>query len=127
MGMQSFRMAVFRRRWRLVAGAGVLVAVSSVAFVLYLAYGQPAAATRARASKVEAGMTRAEVEALLGPGQDIYGPHHLEAGRVFAWGGKDGLVVLVRFDDDGRVVVKFVKDPPVESSLGRLRRWVGLE
>jgi hypothetical protein len=61
------------RRWRLVAGVvAVLAALAGVALVVLMPPNPPGLVTRANAGRLAIGMTRAEVEAVLGPGTDGY-------------------------------------------------------
>jgi hypothetical protein len=91
---------------------------------------------------IKVGMTEEEVEAILGTKGEVY-PSSKRSGFYFAtsgwrmssdcvgkeWVGKK-IAVCCRFDEAGRVAIKFRGfAPPIEkdSFLDKLRRWPGMQ
>ena len=79
-----------------------------------------------RLAKIQNGMTRADVEAILGP------PKHQQQLRNFfdvkelsGW-NLGGGTLFVGFDKDGKVCDKEYFKPESDSLLQRLRRWLGM-
>ncbi len=128
-----------------VAGAAVAIVLAGGAWLLW----PRTAITRENAAKLKAGMTLAEVEAILGgPGQYELAGRAAEAepaarawdavlilgfppGATAAkrWDG-EGLAVRVFLDEGGRVAgtqcLTIAVYPLHETPLDRLRRWLGL-
>lgn len=77
---------------------------------------------RANFERVNEGMTRAEVEAILGrlPGDDAPAPD----AAVCSWMG-DGTEILVAFDKNGRVEGCALVEPRGAAFFYRLRAWLG--
>jgi hypothetical protein len=128
-----------------------IVALAACAIGLWLLWPAPSAITRENAAKIKDGMTRAEVEAILGgPARDettgpididttthedadVEGMHMLMLARVFladehpslVW-RSDYVIIRMRLDADGVVsvcrVVPVCREP--ESPLDRIRRWL---
>ncbi len=134
--------------WRWFAVGSGLALIALAAFVLWPR--QPRV-TRENCGRIRQGMTRAEVEALLGPPGDYRtGPVDYDAGlvpikttpltmpyasddEVARWTG-DGAYMAVQFDSDGRVGTWYLiptsraAQSPVSDLLWRLkrqwRRWI---
>ncbi len=131
-----------RRKLRWVVAVGLVVLAG---FVGFAAWPRPIRVTRENCGRVRQGMTRAEVEALLGPPGDYRtGPVDWDGGFVplklapitmpwetsdndARWAG-DSAYIAVRFDPDGRVgswyVVRTSKaaQSPLGDLLWRLQR-----
>ena len=113
--------------------AGVLAFLACAAVQLVLP--KPPRISQASCDRIQPGMTRAEVEALLGapPGDyetgrrgivlDLYGSGVLmREGRREEWGGDEGFI-QVGFDEDERVLWKrFV---PTGRRWNVIERWLG--
>jgi hypothetical protein len=123
------------RRLLLLGLAAVLVLLGVGVLALW---PRRPAITRANAEKIQMGMTLAEVEELLGgPARnesnmpdnfinDAFEFH--DCARPFEdkrW-ASPAYVVIVEFDDSGRVTGHFIFDFHGESLLDRLRRWLRL-
>jgi hypothetical protein len=141
------------RRTRRLLLFGLPTAVVVVLLAVWLLWPR-SALTRENAAKIREGMTRAEVEALLGgparnestglTNPDIRTPDAAEHSRVetqmaermlevaaggTVWGWtSDRVAVHVRFDEAGRVSVVevFPLRRAAEDPLDRLCRWLGL-
>jgi hypothetical protein len=115
------------RQWRRIAAVtAVAAAMAGVALLVLMRPNPPGPVTWANAARLALGMTRAELEDVLGPGKDLAPPNSPYTGRLLGWQG-DGLSVIVLLDDSGRVErVWAIKDPP-ESPRQRLRRRLGLD
>jgi hypothetical protein len=77
--------------------------------------------TIANFDRIEEGMTRAEVEALLGEPRVINGP----AGHAIwiDWVSDEGRIIATRFDND-KLVEKSFHDQ-ADGLIDKLRRWMG--
>src|SRR5262245_25401826 len=111
-----------KRKRRLFLGLGFL-AILAVAGLVWVA---------SRASEfelIEIGMTRAEVEAILGPTDNYLpvltsdGPWVPDVPRWSATWQTGTAFIDVGFDDSGRVSHKFMRN---DSLLDKARRWLGL-
>jgi hypothetical protein len=112
---------------------GVPAAVVTVALVAWLLWPRGTANTRENAAKIQPGMARAEVEALLGgpagdytAGRYAAAPEPVAVGSPFSeWLGEE-CSVLVSFDEGGRVARSQVRPVIHLDTLGnRFRRWFG--
>jgi hypothetical protein len=113
---------------------GVPAAVVAVALVVWLLLPRGTAITRGNAAKIQPGMTRAEVEALLGgPAGDYTAGRYAAAPEPVAVGGPsfsewlgEECSVMVSFDEEDRVVRSQVRPVVNLDTLGnRLHRWFG--
>jgi hypothetical protein len=135
-----------RRRLLLFGLAAALVVLGVATLVLW---PRRSAITHENADRIQEGMTLAEVEQLLGgPARNESGmpdnfindafviadPGEVKAGRLRPgprpledrrWAAP-GFVVIVQFDDTGRVVQQQRCEFDADNSLfGKLRRWLG--
>jgi hypothetical protein len=121
-----------RRRWLLFA----VVACGLLATGTYWLTCPRLSINEETCAKIRLGMTRAEVEALIGgpPGYYGYKPEIAldpEQGPMQFWSGPDQFTIFVRFDDNRKVVSTGSLAPfgcgiAVEPSfLDRLRNWLG--
>ncbi len=120
-----------RRRW-FILGLAVLVAVVMV--IGALPRPERPLVSREQFQKIEDGMTRAEVEAIIGgpPGDYTPGPHLGFTGSFpyatcDSWAGNGGMI-WVRFDDTGHAHWRqFEEITPLDepSVIDRVRAWLG--
>jgi hypothetical protein len=127
-----------RRRVLLLGSVAVVVAL---AVAVWMVWPRPGV-TWANAAKIREGMTRSEVEAILGgtpeqhpPPKDdpnITGFRPIGTFDVIVgeqWFGRE-VVVIVRFDDAGKVeraqTCELVGPVPDNTFLRRVRLWLGL-
>jgi hypothetical protein len=130
---------MLRRRWVRWEVAAALVLWAAGALFIALR-PQPPGVTRANYERINAGMTLAEVEAVLGPGAHhppneidkiviativlIAVEPHTPDGETKLWfGSKCG--IAVRFDAGKHVVAKEQHELPPSGHLARLRAWLG--
>ena len=104
-----------RRRW-----IALLVVVAVLAGAAWLFVPTRGPVDAAAVDRVQVGMTRPEVEAVLGGGPDaIKGP--TANPRTAVWLGTDGSV-FVQFGPDGRVVsAEFIHKPTTALDRARVR------
>jgi hypothetical protein len=139
---------MIKRKWRLVGGA-VLASLGVVGLVFWLLWPHTAI-TPENAAMIRKGMTLAEVESLFGgPARNesdmpdnfindafvLADPAEIKAGRLHPgprppdekrW-ASPGYVVVVHFDDSGRVVRHGLFTFDVDRSLlDKVRRWLRL-
>jgi hypothetical protein len=115
------------KRYRLLAiGLTVAALIFLGAVVVALLLLARAEINASNAVKIQAGMTRAEVEEILGPPRvDPASSMVDEHGHAQQqWAGRD-YTIIVSFDESGRVfdVIGFSDDPPM---FTKLLRWLGL-
>jgi hypothetical protein len=108
-----------------------LPAVLSVALVAAWLLWPRTAITPENYEKIQAGMTLAEVEAILGgPARDeTAGPPRtamIQSVRPDREWNSDRVSIWVYLDAEGRVRECRAIPVPAESGLDRLRRWLGL-
>ncbi|MCI0459976.1 MAG: hypothetical protein L0Z62_23745, partial [Gemmataceae bacterium] len=106
---------------------GVGLALVALAFLITDAATRPRQGpTEANLRRVRAGMTLAEVQAILGPqGQVCYAPGASGSrGGVYLWGGPGG-TALVIVGRGGGVESAGFQRAAVPSPLDRLRAWLG--
>jgi hypothetical protein len=119
------------RRTRRLLLAALPVAVLAAGLVAWLLWPPPSAITRENAEKIRAGMTLAEVEALLGgPARNESGlpDHYIDVTRRSedkCW-ASERLIVVVVLDDAGRVIQHSEFPMRGGGGLATLRRWLGL-
>jgi hypothetical protein len=123
-----------RKRRLFLLGSPLALALLSISVLLWLDSQRPGV-TRANFERLQEGMTKAQVEALLnGPPQHITpsGKNYsrLQNGTLLigqtkeVWGGEQGAAIVV-FDEQGGLLYKDWHDSP-ESFLDRIRRMIHL-
>ena len=96
-------MTPMKKRYLISAGVlAVCVCLTLAVLALFPARPMKPEVTRANIHRIEIGMTRAEVDAVLGPGGSPTGGPHLtlNGSKAFTWWGEHGTISLA-FDDDG--------------------------
>jgi hypothetical protein len=114
--------AMTRKHLLLLAPLPLAVAVTLAA--LALRPPRPGV-TKANFDRIQDGMTKAEVERLLGgTGLPFHGFANQEPLRTFVWSGDDGSIAFVEITDNS--VVSKQWRPSTESITDKLRRWLHL-
>jgi hypothetical protein len=118
--------ALVKRRY-LISGGLFTVCGCLMLAVLAMFPAQPmkTGVRRANIHRIEIGMTRAEVEAVLGPGGSTKGgpaPAVHNGRTLYTWWGEHGTISLT-FDDDGHAKTKQWDDRPSGSIPQRITRW----
>jgi hypothetical protein len=115
------------RKWRsLVGGLVVLVAILGLTLLILARPNPTGRVTQANYNRLHEGLTRAEVEGLLGSGHELYSPDSPYAGRLLAWQGEE-LGILVVFDTSGRVSGATTLTGRPESVRQRVLRRLGFD
>ena len=110
-----------RQRWLKRLGLGIGLLLLAVVG-LWLLITRPGV-TWWNYEQIDVGMTRPEVERLLGgPGREP---------RLWAFAGQhwrrdDGFIIEVMFDQEDRVIIKSLRDHREAGFSDKIRRWLGL-
>ncbi len=115
-----------KKRYLISAGVlAVCVCLTLAVLAMFPARPIKPGVTRVNIHRIEIGMTRAEVEAVLGRGGSPTGGPHLtlNGSKAFTWWGEHGTISLA-FDDDGRVKAKQWDDRPSGTIPQRITRWL---
>jgi len=115
-----------RRRWTLLLGLALLLALVGAATVWLLRPEERVTADNCE--RIRVGMTVGEVQALLGrPPDDESRPDLVDGSVTRAWNGRDGSILVAFSADRAALRARFVRessDSP-RSASGWLRRLFG--
>lgn len=113
--MKKKRLTVLTIALIALAGIGVAVALSVSA-------APASGVTKSNVDRLQVGMTRAQVDSILGPSHQLGGAHLLTDPAKEISHGSAGSVILVFDDDDNLTQVSW--SDRVETFGEKLRRWL---
>jgi hypothetical protein len=112
--------------WRLLAAVAAVLLTLLLAGVCLVTRDRPRAVNPTNASRIQRGMTRGEVEAILGGLSDLHqcgwGNSPNSMWRRDVWAARDG-VVTVWFDGSDRVTLKSASFDPDRGQLAVALEW----
>ena len=116
---------MWEKRRILIAGASIAGAAVGILAVLAILPNGPGI-TKGNFDQIEAGMTRAQVESLLGEkGSDVTGLAKRPGSDIFAWVASEGSTAIIEFNA-GAVQTTFWR-PSSETFAQKLLRWLRLK